>query len=297
MKDALQSDHQSELEGQLLLAEIRHQKELDRLRMELSGAAITASASGTPSTGRFVMYHVGKKRATEGAGEAINSDVHPCIPSPSLMRGVRGVAVGKNGQRLRGVGDGEKSALGGGRRCLGGKLPSFKMPAPTAPPNDAGDKGVQQGKTKLRCVVDSVSHCCAIAGVAINRSDHDELSIQIHSATQRMQCKWLRIDLRYSAMTTMKRTCCCLLFLRFNFTAAGHRLPTKPMPVLPFVHGSREHLALLPLISVSQSARQTARVLLRSRDHPKTRKIKPTSISWKGSPVHSWSRLQSPSPN
>lgn len=148
MQGALQSEHQTDLEGQLLLAEIEHQKGLDRLRTELTRDAAGIPSSDATATS-IVLYQPGASRQGGGADESagVASNPYRCTPSPSVSRRVGMTERGNaSGGRVSGGGGG-RGACGLGRRGLVGKLPAFKMPTRKHSPGDDNNER-DDGKNK-----------------------------------------------------------------------------------------------------------------------------------------------------
>lgn len=130
MQDTLKSEHQLDLDGQLLLAEIEHQKDLGRLETELTRGAVGENC-GDAATVSIVPFQSERTRRKGGAdrGAAFGLNAYPCTPSPSISRRV-GVLEGREVSLGRvGVGGHERCASGIGRRGLVGKLPAFKLPS------------------------------------------------------------------------------------------------------------------------------------------------------------------------
>lgn len=121
LRDALQNDFQADLDGQLLLAEIRHQKEIDALRLELGGdkAPLAKAAAGA-----IVVYNA-ESPQYEAKGDRASSASSPAR-SPSVPR--------RPLQRRMGSGAGGN---------LGRKFPVFKTPVQKASP-DVDSKNAQR---------------------------------------------------------------------------------------------------------------------------------------------------------
>lgn len=80
LRDTLQSEFQEDIDGQLLLADIRHQKEMDELRTELTdGGTLSAEAAA----GTIVVY---KKETLSERSEVGGISNGPSTTSPSLPR-------------------------------------------------------------------------------------------------------------------------------------------------------------------------------------------------------------------
>lgn len=121
LRDALESDFQADLDGQLLLAEIRHQKEIDALRLELGGGK---SPLAEAAAGAIVVYNGESPQCGEkgqGASGASSSARSPSLSRPPLQRGVVSGAGGK----------------------LGRKFPVFKTPVQKAS-SDVGSKNARR---------------------------------------------------------------------------------------------------------------------------------------------------------
>eukprot|EP00752_Nemacystus_decipiens_P001485 g1459.t1 len=120
LRDALEADFQADLDGQLLLAEIRHQKEIEALRLELGGgkAPLVEAAAGAIVVYNGEPAQCGEKG--EGAPGASSS-----VRSPPLSRRVL--------QRRSGSGAGGN---------LGRKFP-FRTPVSKASA-DAGSKNAHR---------------------------------------------------------------------------------------------------------------------------------------------------------
>lgn len=119
LRDALESDFQADLDGQLLLAEIRHQKEIDLLRMELGGGK--APSAGV-AAGAIVVYSA-ETPQREGKGEGA-SGASSSARSPSLSRHPLQRKMGTGGN-------------------LGRKFPAFKTPVQKSLPDD-GSKNARR---------------------------------------------------------------------------------------------------------------------------------------------------------
>lgn len=121
LRDALESDFQADLDGQLLLAEIRHQKEIDALRLELSGGKAPLAEA---AAGAIVVFNAGSPQCGEkgeGASGASSSARSPSLSRRPLQRRV-------------------VSGAGG---TLGRKLPVFKTPVQKVSP-DVGSKNARR---------------------------------------------------------------------------------------------------------------------------------------------------------
>lgn len=130
IRDALQNEFQADLDGQLLLAEIRHEKEIDQLRTELSGGEATPSKV---AVGDIVVWN---RQTLTGAVEdtsRIDSGGAPTTPSSSASRRSLhqniqvSVAAGRGGRR---------GAAPSGNPAVIKKRSSFKAPVQKAALDD-----------------------------------------------------------------------------------------------------------------------------------------------------------------
>ncbi|CAM9152087.1 unnamed protein product [Hapterophycus canaliculatus] len=121
MRDALQSDYQADLDGQLLLAQIRHQKEIDRLRTELCGDRACVREEGAETVDTDDPHN-----HFDGGGETRSGDPSSTqTPSTSrrLMRKKMDVRT------TSAVSDSGLAATPSAKQPgLGRKLPVFKTP-------------------------------------------------------------------------------------------------------------------------------------------------------------------------
>lgn len=165
MTDVLRSEHEADLEGQLLLAEIRHQQNLDRLRAELTDSAI-GSPSDEAAVRSIVPYQPGtnpsQTRVDGSVGAQSNSRRR--TPPPSFARSIRVTGSGNasNGDRLgdggrrgvQGTSGSQRGLLGGGKCGLAGKLPAFKVPmqkrSPGRDTNNGEDNGSKMDKASTK---------------------------------------------------------------------------------------------------------------------------------------------------
>lgn len=156
MTDVLRSEHEADLEGQLLLAEIRHQQDLDRLRAELTDSAIVAS-SDEAAARSIVPYQPGTNppQTTGDGSVGVQSNSRRCTPSPSFARGIRVTGSGDVSSGYR-VGDGggrgvqrtsgsRRGLLAEGKCGLAGKLPAFKVPFQKRSPGCDSKNGEDDG--------------------------------------------------------------------------------------------------------------------------------------------------------
>lgn len=121
LTEALESDFQADLDGQLLLEETRHQKEIDALRLELGCGK---APSGEEAAGTIVVYNAKSPRCEEGSegGCGVSSSARP--PSLSRRPLQRRVGSGAGGNLTR-------------------KFPVFKTPVRRASA-DVGDKNARR---------------------------------------------------------------------------------------------------------------------------------------------------------
>lgn len=127
LRDALESEFQADLDGQLLLAEIRHQKEIDQLRAELS---VRETPSAEAASGTMVVYS-GDAQHKKKQGEDSSRVPPPGSSAPSLSRRplqsknrVGSAAKGKGAATIF-----KKAATASKKPRLGTKLPAFKPPS------------------------------------------------------------------------------------------------------------------------------------------------------------------------
>lgn len=140
MKAALQDEHKSDLEGQLLLAEIRHEKEMEELRKSSSGSGVKTADEKTPSAGRTrgggIAYDTPRATArrvltsTEGTDTAVEphdlrscaSDSPPKSPPREISRTRMPIGSINKGVKVE----------GSRQSRLFGKLPTFRTPTQKA---------------------------------------------------------------------------------------------------------------------------------------------------------------------
>lgn len=127
LRDTLESEFQADLDGQLLLAEIRHQKEIEQLRAALSARETPCAEA---ASGKMVVYN-GVTRQKDKKGEGSSDAPPPGSPSPSLSR--RPLQP-KNRVGLAAAGSGVAASLREAapesrKTRLGTKLPAFKPPS------------------------------------------------------------------------------------------------------------------------------------------------------------------------
>lgn len=134
LREALESEHRADLDGIILLAEIRHQKEMDQLRIELSsgGEPLFAEAA----TGALVVCSGGTPRGLRAGDSGSNAD--PSASSPSLSRPSpkKKMRVDVSAGRTGGAGGGGRGGGGGGggvitpseKLGLVRKFPIFRIP-------------------------------------------------------------------------------------------------------------------------------------------------------------------------
>lgn len=127
LRDALESEFQADLDGQLLLAEIRHQKEIDQLRAELS---VRETPSAETAGGTMVVYS-GDASQKEKQGEDSSRVPHPGAPTPALSRRPL-QSKNRVGSAAKGKGSAtslKEAATASKKPRLGTKLPVFKPPS------------------------------------------------------------------------------------------------------------------------------------------------------------------------
>lgn len=137
LRDALESQFQADLDGQLLLAEIRHQKEIDQLRAELS---VRETPSAEAASGTMVVYS-GDAPQKDKKGEGSSHVPSPGSTSPSLSR--RPLQP-KNRVGLAAKGRGvatslREAATATKKPRLGTKRPAFKPPSQKISSSDDGE--------------------------------------------------------------------------------------------------------------------------------------------------------------
>lgn len=138
LRAALENEVQEDLDGQLLLAEIRHQKEMEELRVELGGCKAPSSESKASA---IIAYSVvtpqrkGKGKGKVGAA----SSIRPLSLSrrPLQQKTGVGVAAGENSSDAGGVGG--VATPSGKQPVLSRKFPVFKTPIQQVSTN-VGDK-------------------------------------------------------------------------------------------------------------------------------------------------------------
>lgn len=139
LRAALESDFQADLEGQLLLAEARHQKEMEQLRMELGGGKAPSSAEA--ATRAVIVYSAGtpqRKGKGDGKFDATSSIRPPLLSKrPRQQKMDVGVAADENSSDVGGAGG--VVTPSGKRAGLGRKFPLFKTPVRKVSP-DVGNK-------------------------------------------------------------------------------------------------------------------------------------------------------------
>lgn len=127
LRASLESEFQANLDGQLLLAEIRHQKEIDQLRDELS---VRETPSTEVASEKMVVY---SGDASQKGGKGEGSFHVPPSGSPSPSRSRRPLQP-KNRVGLAAEGKGvaaslREAATASKKPRLGAKLPAFKPPS------------------------------------------------------------------------------------------------------------------------------------------------------------------------
>lgn len=127
LREALRSEFQADLDGQLLLAEIRHQKDIDQLRAELNGGG---SAYSEVATGGMVVFtKIGDTSLSKKEGERTSwSDPLPSTPSPLGSRAPLQQRA-RSGMETNGGG----GSKGGAKKLTGEpgvvqRFPAFKTP-------------------------------------------------------------------------------------------------------------------------------------------------------------------------
>lgn len=132
LRDSLQSEFQADLDGQLLLAEIRHQKEMDQLRMELRNDP----ESPTDVTSKALVVYGGEttpSRRDDGSTKSPNpSNPPPSLPRHSVQRKMPLRGESGEGRCDTGV---VGAAAVRPKSGLLRKLPSFRTPAQKIPPS------------------------------------------------------------------------------------------------------------------------------------------------------------------
>ncbi|CAM9308136.1 unnamed protein product [Ectocarpus fasciculatus] len=147
LRDSLESDFQADLDGQLLLAEIRHQKEMDRLRVELAGREKPTTEE---KTGEIVVYNPETPQRA-GRGQ-LSSGASSSTPSPSFpRRPLQKMNIGEASGGNNGAGGVHAPTTPRGMQ-LGRKFPVFKTPVRKQIPG-AGNK--KDTRPKGRPVIDS----------------------------------------------------------------------------------------------------------------------------------------------
>lgn len=143
LRDALESEFQADIDGQLLLAEIRHQKEIDQLRAELSVREMPCAEA---ASGTVVVYSGDNTQPKERKGDGSSDAPRPYCPSPSLSS--------HSSERKNRVGvaaEGKTAAASSSRNAatantkprLVTKLPAFK------PPLRKGSRGDDDSTAKM----------------------------------------------------------------------------------------------------------------------------------------------------
>lgn len=132
LRDSLQSEFQADLDGQLLLAEIRHQKEMDQLWVELRNDSVPP----TDLTGKALIVYGGETTPSRRDGGSTKSP-NPSTSSPSLKKQSVQRKMPLNGESGNGkfdIGVVGTSAVRPKSGLLR-KLPSFRTPAQKVPPS------------------------------------------------------------------------------------------------------------------------------------------------------------------
>lgn len=142
LRAALESDFQADLDGQLLLAEIRHQKEMEQLRVELGGGK---APSAEAATGAIIVYNAATPRRKEKGGCKFGAP--SSVGPPSLSRRPRqqkmdvGMAAAEHSSDADCVGG--VATPGEKQPGLGRKFPVFKPPVQKVSP-DIGSKKAER---------------------------------------------------------------------------------------------------------------------------------------------------------
>lgn len=121
LREALQSEFQADLDGQLLISEIRHQKEVDQLRLELGGG----EPSSKVAAGSLVVY---SSETPQGQPEGASGPSSTRRPSrsrrPLQQKACMSMATGGN----RGAAGAGRVLTPSGKPALVTKIPAFKSP-------------------------------------------------------------------------------------------------------------------------------------------------------------------------
>lgn len=127
LREDLQSDFKADLDGQLLLADVRHQKDLDHLRTKLRGDGSHEMAT------RTTMTHDPETPDEVRHDEQRSHPPPSSYPRRNLKRNMPAGTMGK-----RKCGGSGSAVLGTGRQDgrLKNVLPAFKLPALRLSPGD-----------------------------------------------------------------------------------------------------------------------------------------------------------------
>ncbi|CAM9176054.1 unnamed protein product [Ectocarpus sp. 6 AP-2014] len=182
LRDTLESDFQADLDGQLLLAEIRHQKEINRLQVELAGSEKPTTDA---KTGEIVVYNPETPQCA-GRGQR-SSGTSSFTPSPSFSRrplhkmNISEASGGNSGA------DGVHVPTTRRGTQLGRKFPVFKTPVQKQIPGAGNKKAVRPKEHPVRDSTrkprnSSVGRHTEISTTTPIREQEDELDVGITSA-------------------------------------------------------------------------------------------------------------------
>lgn len=142
LRAALESDYQADLDGQLLLAEIRHQKEMEELRVELGDGK---EPSAEAATGAIIVYGAATPQRKEKGGGKLappSSIRHPSLsrrpPQKKMDVGMAAAETSSGAGVVR-----ELATPSGKQPGLGRKFPVFKPPVQKMSP-DVGSKKAER---------------------------------------------------------------------------------------------------------------------------------------------------------
>ncbi|CAB1114152.1 unnamed protein product [Ectocarpus sp. CCAP 1310/34] len=138
LRDTLESDFQADLDGQLLLAEIRHQKEMNRLRVELAGSEKPTTEA---KTSEIIVYNPETLQCA-GSGQR-SSGASSFTASPSFSRRhLHKMNIGEASGGNSGAGGVHVPTTPRGTQ-LGRKFPVFKTPVQKKIPGIGNKKAVR----------------------------------------------------------------------------------------------------------------------------------------------------------
>ncbi|CAN0259132.1 unnamed protein product, partial [Ectocarpus sp. 13 AM-2016] len=138
LRDTLESDFQADLDGQLLLAEIRHQKEMNLLRVELAGSEKPTTEA---KNGEIVVYNPETLQCA-GRGQR-SSGASSFKPSPSFSRRpLHKMNIGEPSGGSSDAGGVHVPTTPRGTQ-LGRKFPVFKTPIQKQIPGAGNKKAVR----------------------------------------------------------------------------------------------------------------------------------------------------------